>query len=309
MTATSGRWKLGILLALSTATMWGVLPIALKEVMETLDPMTTTFFRLSLAAVVITPYLIARRRLPNRSKLRSPKLFLQLLAAGLLLSGNYGLYIFGLERTGPEAAQVMIQVAPMLLLLAGIFLFKESFSVTQWTGFAAFASGLLLFFNHHLADIFVDLNDYGLGLLMIIVAAVCWTGYAIMQKILLQEFTSEETMLAIYWLGTAVFLPFCDFSTLGQLTGLQWALLAFCGFNTLIAYGAFAEALVHVEASRVSATIALTPLLTVAIVQLIPIVGIVVEPLGLLSVLGALLVVCGSITTAVAKKPIRIINR
>jgi drug/metabolite transporter (DMT)-like permease len=302
VTATSGRWKLGILLALSTATMWGVLPIALKGVLETLDPLTTTFFRLSLAAVLITPYLLVRRRLPNRGKLRSPRLFFQLLAAGLLLSGNYGLYIFGLERTSPEAAQVMIQIAPMLLLLAGVFLFKESFSSNQWLGFFAFGSGLILFFNHHLGDIFIDLNDYSLGLLMISLAAVCWTGYAIMQKILLQEFTSEETMLAIYWLGTLVFLPFCNFSTLGQLTGMQWTLLAFCGLNTIIAYGSFAEALVHIEASRVSATIALTPLLTVGIVQLIPMEGITVEPLGVISLLGALLVVSGSITTAVAKK-------
>jgi drug/metabolite transporter (DMT)-like permease len=302
VTATSGRWKLGILLALSTATMWGVLPIALKGVLETLDPLTTTFFRLSLAAVLITPYLLVRRRLPNRGKLRSPRLFFQLLAAGLLLSGNYGLYIFGLERTSPEAAQVMIQIAPMLLLIAGVFLFKESFSSNQWLGFFAFGSGLILFFNHHLGDIFIDLNDYSLGLLMISLAAVCWTGYAIMQKILLQEFTSEETMLAIYWLGTLVFLPFCDFSTLGQLTGMQWTLLAFCGLNTIIAYGSFAEALVHIEASRVSATIALTPLLTVGIVQLIPMEGITVEPLGVISLLGALLVVSGSITTAVAKK-------
>lgn len=302
MTAISGRWKLGILLALSTATMWGVLPIALKGVLETLDPLTTTFFRFSLAAVLITPYLLVRRRLPNRGKLRSPRLFFQLLAAGLLLSGNYGLYIFGLERTSPEAAQVMIQIAPMLLLIAGVFLFKESFSSNQWLGFFAFGSGLILFFNHHLGDIFIDLNDYSLGLLMISLAAVCWTGYAIMQKILLQEFTSEETMLAIYWLGTLVFLPFCNFSTLGQLTGMQWTLLAFCGLNTIIAYGSFAEALVHIEASRVSATIALTPLLTVGIVQLIPMEGITVEPLGVISLLGALLVVSGSITTAVAKK-------
>ena len=302
MTAISGRWKLGILLALSTATMWGVLPIALKGVLETLDPLTTTFFRFSLAAVLITPYLLVRRRLPNRGKLCSPRLFFQLLAAGLLLSGNYGLYIFGLERTSPEAAQVMIQIAPMLLLIAGVFLFKESFSSNQWLGFFAFGSGLILFFNHHLGDIFIDLNDYSLGLLMISLAAICWTGYAIMQKILLQEFTSEETMLAIYWLGTLVFLPFCNFSTLGQLTGMQWTLLAFCGLNTIIAYGSFAEALVHIEASRVSATIALTPLLTVGIVQLIPMEGITVEPLGVISLLGALLVVSGSITTAVAKK-------
>ncbi|MDG1307977.1 MAG: DMT family transporter [Porticoccaceae bacterium] len=302
MTTISGRWKLGILLALSTATMWGLLPIALSGLLTTIDPVTTTFFRLSLAAALMTPYLIVRRRLPNRGKLRVPRLFFQLTAAGVLLCGNYGLYIFGLERTSPEAAQVMIQVAPMLLLLAGIFLFKEPFSSFQWLGFFAFGSGLILFFNHHLGDVFADFNDYGAGLLMIVLAAMCWTGYAIIQKILLQQFTSEETMLAIYWLGTLAFLPFCNFSTLDQLTGLQWGLLAFCGLNTIIAYGCFAEALVHIEASRVSATIAMTPLLTVGIVQLMPFENISAEPLGFISLLGASMVVAGSITSAAAKK-------
>lgn len=282
--------------------MWGVLPIALTGVMATLDPITTTFFRFSLAAVLLTPYLILRRRLPNRRKLLSPKQLVMLLAAGLLLTSNYALYILGLEKTTPEAAQVMIQLAPMLLLLAGLWIFKEQFSKAQWIGFATFVSGLLLFFNHHLAELFISFNDYGVGLLMIIVAAVCWTGYAVIQKFLLMEFNSEETMLVFYWIGALAFLPFTDFTPLPELSSLQWGLLAFCGLNTLIAYGSFAEALVHMEASRVSAVIALTPLLTVAIVQLIPMQGIVAESLQAISLIGALMVVCGSITAAVAKK-------
>ncbi len=302
MTSVSGRWKLGLLLALSTATMWGVLPIALTGVMATLDPITTTFFRFSLAALLLTPYLILRHRLPNRRKFLSPKQLVQLLAAGLLLTANYALYILGLEKTTPEAAQVMIQLAPMLLLLAGLWIFKEQFSMTQWLGFATFVSGLLLFFNHHLADLFLSFNDYGVGLLLIIIAAICWTGYAVIQKFLLMEFNSEETMLVFYWIGALAFLPFTDFSLLPQLSNWQWGLLIFCGLNTLIAYGSFAEALVHMEASRVSAVIALTPLLTVAIVQLIPMQGIVAESLQVISLIGALMVVCGSITTAVAKK-------
>ena len=304
----SGRWKLGVLLALLTAIMWGLLPIALKGVMATLDPLTTTFFRFSLAAVVITPYLFVRSRLPNRAKLRSPKLILQLVLAGSLLAANYGLYIMGLERTTAEAAQVMIQIAPMLLLLAGLWIFKESFSRAQWLGFLSFACGLVLFFNHQLGNIFTSLgaqgsiNSYGTGLLIILLAAVCWTGYAIVQKFLLREFNSEETMLVFYWIGALVFLPLSNFSLLSDLSALQWGLLAFCGFNTLIAYGSFAEAMVHMEASRVSAIIALTPLLTVGIVQLIPIPTIEAEPLQMLSLIGALLVVCGSIITAVAKR-------
>jgi len=108
-------------------------------------------------------------------------------------------------------------------------------------------------------------------------------------------------MLVLYWLGALAFLPFSAFSALPQLTKLQWALLAFCGLNTLIAYGSFAEALVHIEASKVSAILALPPLVTMAGAHLIPIEGLVVEPITLLTLLGAALVVSGSMTTALTK--------
>jgi drug/metabolite transporter (DMT)-like permease len=148
----------------------------------------------------------------------------------------------------------------------------------------------------------MDFGDYGLGLLFIIMSASFWTGYAILQKFLLNDFKSSETMLIFYWIGSLIFLPLSDFSSMGQLNSLQWGALLFCGLNTLIAYGCFAEAMAHLEASRVSAIIAITPLFTIAIAQLIPIANMPIEPLTWLSILGALLVVSGSITTAIAKK-------
>ena len=302
LNALSGRWKLGLLLALGTATMWGTLPVALHQVAPTIGPATSTFFRFFIAALLLTPYLLVTRQVNNQHKLKSAKLLALTLAAGLLLTGNYGFYILGLERTSAEATQVMIQLAPMLLLLAGLWLFKETFSTKQWLGFFAFALGLLLFFERQISQLLFDFGDYGLGLVFIIMSAIFWTGYAIIQKYLLNDFQSSETMLILYWIGSLVFLPLSDFSTMGQLNNLQWAALLFCGLNTLIAYGCFAEAMVHLEASRVSAIIAITPLFTIAIAQLLPMGDMPVEPLTGLSILGAILVVSGSITTAIAKK-------
>ena len=152
------------MLALSTATMWGVLPVALNGVMTTLDPITVTFFRFSLAGVLLAPYLWATGRLVGFTARLSPRLSGLLLFAGLLLACNYELYIVGLEKTAAEAAQVMIQFAPMLLLVAGIWVFKESFSRLQWLGVGGFVSRRGLFFNHHAGDLFVTFNDYGLGI-------------------------------------------------------------------------------------------------------------------------------------------------
>ena len=281
--------------------MWGVLPIALKGIMQTLDPVTTTFFRFAIAAFIITPYLFARNKLVNKHKFNSPKLFLQLLFAGILLTANYALYIFGLERTTAEAAQVMMQLAPILLLLSGVWIFKERFSPVQWIGFATFVSGLLMFFSPRFDDIFTHLNDYGIGLLMLASAAITWVGYAVIQKLLIKEFNAEETMLVFYWIGALAFLPFSNFTLLVDLTLLQWTLVIFCGLNTLVAYGCFSEALMHIEASRVSAVIAMTPLITVFFVQSVPFAGVVAEPIGLVTIIGAACVVSGSLVTATMK--------
>ena len=281
--------------------MWGILPIALKGIMQTLDPVTTTFFRFAIAAFIITPYLFARNKLVNKHKFNSPKLFLQLLCAGILLTANYALYIFGLERTTAEAAQVMMQLAPILLLLSGVWIFKERFSPAQWIGFATFLSGLLMFFSPRFDDIFTHLNDYGIGLLMLASAAITWVGYAVIQKLLIKEFNAEETMLVFYWIGALAFLPFSNFTLLVDLTLLQWTLVIFCGLNTLVAYGCFSEALMHIEASRVSAVIAMTPLITVFFVQSVPFAGVVAEPIGLVTIIGAACVVSGSLVTATMK--------
>jgi drug/metabolite transporter (DMT)-like permease len=136
---------------------------------------------------------------------------------------------------------------------------------------------------------------------MLASAAITWVGYAVIQKLLIKEFNAEETMLVFYLIGALAFLPFSNFALLADLTLLQWTLVIFCGLNTLIAYGCFSEALMHIEASRVSAVIAMTPLITVFFVQSVPFAGVVAEPIGLVTIIGAACVVSGSVVTATMK--------
>jgi drug/metabolite transporter (DMT)-like permease len=50
----SGRWKLGLTLALVTALCWATLPVVLKISLVVLDPITLTWFRFVFAAVFMT---------------------------------------------------------------------------------------------------------------------------------------------------------------------------------------------------------------------------------------------------------------
>lgn len=86
-----------------------------------------------------------------------------------------------------------------------------------------------------------------------------------------------------------------------QLSPLQGWLLLACCLNTLVAYGAFAEALAHWEASRVSATLALTPLVTFVAVALAAWLWpdyVHAEDINALGYVGAVTVVAGSAMVA-----------
>ena len=302
MSDVSGRRRLGLSLAFLAMMMWAVLPIALVKMMEGLDPITTSFFRFFLTAIVLTVMLSLRRRLPDPSRFLSMKRVFQFLGAGLLLASNYGLFILGLQKTTAEAAEVIIQLAPMLLLLSGIWIFKEQFSRFQWAGLFVFIIGLMFYFSHRSQQILVSNDEYGTGILMLITGAILWAGYAIIQKLLLTEFSSEETLVVFSWIGALLFLTQSELSSLSSLDTSEWLLLTFCGINTLVAYGSFSEALVHSEASRVGAIVCLAPIFTSLIVQSITIDGVDIEPLQVLTVLGAILVVGGSMAVALGNK-------
>lgn len=299
MHRTTGHWRLGLALALTTALLWGTLPLALKLLLARMDPWSITWYRFLAAALILGAFQAHRRQLPALSGLRRGGWTLLTIAA-LGLTGNYLLYLLGLDHITPGAAQIVIQLAPMLLLLGGLMLFGEQFDRVQWLGVGTLLAGIALFFNQRIGEIFGSLADYTLGLLLICAAAVTWAAYALAQKQLLKSLASENIMLLIYLGGALVFLPTADPGAIGGLDGWGLALLAFASLNTVFAYGAFAEALDHWEASRVSAIIALTPLLTLGFMGLIGPLGgaLTPEPLNGLSVLGAILVVGGSVLAA-----------
>jgi drug/metabolite transporter (DMT)-like permease len=94
------------------------------------------------------------------------------------------------------------------------------------------------------------------------VASVTWAVYGLAQKQLLLWLPSQGIMLCIFAGGALIFTAGAAPVTLAALSTSGWLLLIFSSANTLLAYGTFAAALEHWEASRVSAVIALTPLAT-----------------------------------------------
>lgn len=303
----SGRWQLGLALTLCTALMWGLLPIALKGVLAQMDAITITWFRFTLSSVLIGLWLWLREGFPWGRLVQANNLR-RFGIAILGLLGNFIWYLMGLDYTTASATQVMIQVAPMLMLVLSLWVFNERLSAGQFVGVLLFVLGLLLFFNLRLAELWQALlsgqGRYALGLLLVFVAALVWAIYGVIQKKLQRDFSSMQILWVIFTVGAISFAPWSDFGTFADLTPLAWYCLLFAGLNTIAAYGTFAYALLHWEASRVSATITLVPVFTLLGVQLVDWLAphfLEIEPMNWLSWLGAGLVVMGSMAAALWK--------
>lgn len=300
MHISSGRWLYGMFLTLVTAVLWGVLPIKLKEVLQVMDPVTVTWYRLLVAGSILLAYLTASRRLPRLRALgRKGSWLLVLAIAGL--SANYVLYLVGLNLLSPGTTQLVIQVAPILLLIGSLLVFRERFSLGQGMGLAVLLLGFVLFFNQRLDELLTLLGDYTAGVLIVLLAAFVWAFYGLAQKQLLTLWNSLQVMMVIYLACALLLTPWAQPLQLLALSPLQGWLLLACCLNTLVAYGAFAEALAHWEASRVSATLAITPLVTFGSVALAASwwpEHVLPEQINWLAYAGAALVVLGSALTA-----------
>ena len=194
-----------------------------------------------------------------------------------------------------------MQLAPLFVLLGGVFLFREPFRPVQWGGLCLLVVGVLLFFNHRLGDFIGNPTDYSFGALLVVFAAIVWASYALAQKQLLNVASSMGIMLVLYAIGVLVMLPFCTLAQIRDLTTEQYVVLAYSNANVVIGYGCFAEALQHWEASRVSTVVCTTPLLTLAMSHPAHAIWperIMPDDMNAIGLIGAMLVVAGSMLAA-----------
>jgi drug/metabolite transporter (DMT)-like permease len=300
----SGRWRLGLLLSLITVVLWGILPLGLTITLQVLDVYTVTWFRFLLSFILLAGYLGMRGKLPTQANIRSTSW--QLLAVAILfLAANYILFLQGLALTSPANAEVIIQLAPLLMGFGSLILFRERYIFRQWVGVGVLTLGLVLFFHEKLTNLITAPGNYLLGSSLVVLGAIAWAIYALAQKQLLQTLSAAHIMLIIYGGCAFLFSFFATPKLLFTLNSFHWFMLIFCALNTLIAYGAFAESLEHWEASRISAVLATAPIVTLISVDVVSLIApalIAPEGLTTTAIAGAIMVVAGSIAISLGKR-------
>ena len=302
---TKSQAPVGILLALITAMSWGSLPIAMKQVLVVMDPFTVVWYRFSMAAVVLGCILAMRRRLPPGAIFRRPRWLVLVLIATCGLLGNFVLFSSSLQFLSPTASQVIGQLSPVGMMVASVIILKERMRVTQVIGASMLIFGLILFFNTSLIEIFTRLTDYTLGVIFGVGAATVWVIYGVAQKVLLRQLASPQILFLLYTLCSIALLPLASPAVLSQLSGWQFACLLFCGANTLVGYGALAEAMARWQAAQVSALVTLTPLFTLLFSDLLALAWpdfFAAPVLNFIGYLGAFVVVAGAMFSAIGHR-------
>jgi drug/metabolite transporter (DMT)-like permease len=300
---TTGNWRLGLGLSLITVTLWGLVPVALAIILTKLDIYTINWFRFLTAFVLLGGYLATQKNIPKIAQLRSVPSYLFAIAT-LGLIANYIFFVMGIKATSPSHAEVLIQLAGIFLSLGGLLIFKERYTRYQWMGFGVLITGFIGFFYEQLKVFATDTDRYTNGSIMLIVAGLSWAVYALIQKQLLTKLDSTHIMWVLYGACGLFFWTLAKPQTLMMLNSIEWMALIFCGLNTVVAYGAFAESLQHWEASKVSAILALAPIFTIVSMSIFAwfAPGLVMpEHITSLGLVGAILVVSGSVSISLGK--------
>ena len=302
---TKQQAGLGIFLALTTAVFWGALPIAMKQVLEVMEPYTIVFYRFMMAAIGLGIILASRRQLPSLKLFRQRRWLVLLIVATCGLLGNFIFFSSSLQYLSPTTSQVIGQLSPVGMMVASVLILKERMRITQVIGAGMLICGLLLFFNTSLHEIFTRLTDYTLGVALGVCAAVVWVSYGVAQKVLLRRMASQQILLLLYTLCAIALFPLAKPAVIFQLNGWQFACLLFCGVNTLVGYGALAEAMARWQAAQVSALVTLTPLFTLFFSILLALAWpdmFAAPSLNFVGYVGAFVVVAGAMFSAIGHR-------
>lgn len=300
MTGSRAR---GIGLALLTAVVWGTIPIAGKFALSAVTPAFLSFVRFTVAGGLMLGAVAWRGGSPLETLLDPPPKLVAVAAVGL--TGNYLLYFFGLDLTTATAAQIVIQLSAVFLVIWGVLYFGEELSPARALGAVAAVAGVLVV-NWNGADLAVLLrSEYLLGNLLVAGAAASWSVYAVGQKQLNTDRTSYETLAVVLVACAALTIVPAAPQVPDSPGWVPVAAVAYLCLNTFVGYGSFAESLKHVDASVTAVITTFAPVVTIVLAPFMQTLAPDIfsrDPVTVWTLLGAALVI-GGIAVVVREGP------
>jgi drug/metabolite transporter (DMT)-like permease len=244
--------------ALVTVALWGSAFVAIRDAGKTFSPGSLAFGRLLVALVFLTiAARLERRPLPPRRDL------LRIAGFGVLWLGVYSFSVNAAERrVDAGTAAMLINTGPILIaILAGVFL-AEGFPRRLLLGCAvAFAGCLLIGVGNTSAG-----ERAGLGMALLVVAAVAYAVAAVIQKSVL----ARTSVLQVTWLACIAAALACSVFTVGLIDDARSASASAVGWivylgvgPTALGFVTWAYALHRMTAGRLASLAYLIPVVAI----------------------------------------------
>lgn len=212
----------GSLLVLACYIMWGLIA-AYWSMFSIIDPMAVLAFRIVWSMVFcLTLVVLGRQTDVLKKVLKDKKQMLTLLAAGIVVSLNWGGYITAVMTGRVLDASLAYYMYPLFSIVIGSIVYGEKLRPLQWLAFALALIGVV-----------VPMVAYGELPLFAIFIGVSFSIYgAIKKKVTAPGITSifVETM----WVTPIALVYLFLVSDLSNVTSFQWWMLPTTGIATSV---------------------------------------------------------------------------
>lgn len=252
----SGKAALALAVAI---VLWGSAPVGIRAALHGYPPGQLAFFRFSIGSLVLAAYAVASHvRIPDRRDLPI-----------ILLAGAVGITIYntvlnyGLITVPAGTASFLIASTPIWTSLLAIFTLRERLTFFGWLGIFTSFVGIGLIASQRAGGL-----RFSPGALIIVVGAIFYGLYMVLQKKILGQYRALEFTCYSFWAGTLLMAPF-GWGLVHTVKSAPFhATLAtiYLGiFPAAVANFAWAYAMTHAPAGRTSSFLYLMPLVSVAI--------------------------------------------
>ncbi|MFE7132355.1 EamA family transporter [Streptomyces sp. NPDC057638] len=279
-----------IALAVTVAAVWGVNFVVIEIALDHFPPLLFSALRFLVAAVPAV-FLVGRPKVAWK----------WIIGVGLALGvGKFGLLFIGMD-IGMDAgfSSLVLQIqAVFTALIAAVFLAERPRPV-QLLGMTVALGGIAL------AAVDAGASGPLLGFVLVLAAAVCWG----VSNVLTRKAAAPDAMNFMVWVCTVPVLPLLVLSLifegpradLDALRGVDWgtagAVVFVAWVSTVLGFGAWSALLQRYPASSVAPFALLVPVFGMSSAALFR-----SEPLTLLRLLAALLLVAGVALTSLPSR-------
>lgn len=263
-----GRTDLLILLVI---VLWAVNLSVIKIGLRSLSPHGFNAIRLGLAALAYAAVLIARPRAHRLAKKGDGW-----KAAGLGLLGITFYQVFFIKAVSimdASTASIVMGTSPIFIALLATAVGEERISIAGWTGIGISFAGFLLVVAGENGGLVFTWEAWR-GAVLILLANICWAGYTVFSKPILDRNSAFRLAAVGTIVGTAVYLPFAarDLAKVAwaEISWQAWGAIFYSGLVAIfLCFVIWYESVKEVGSAKTGVYSNLSPILTIFFASLV----------------------------------------